>query len=279
MASPVSSPDSRSTTASDTAATSMSGKAASLQDVRTSSISGVSTMLGHTALMVICVLGQLGDEGADQPDHGMLGQAVDGVGREADQAGQGGGGHDGTTAPGREGGHQGPHPEDDPVHVDPDRPAVDGVGHLGDVGLAGGHPGIEMGEIDRRRSGRSPRRRCPATPRTDRRRPGARVPRARRPPARPRRRPDRRRPPRPRLGQAGGGGQADPRSPAGDHGHLAGKRSHWFLAGDPIRAPPGDAAGARVTLPGTWGILGGADFRRISRLPEHETLPMRPSPQ
>ena len=96
--------------------TSMSGKPLPSSSSRMSSMSGVSTMLGQTALMVMLVLGQLGDERADQADHGVLGQAVDGVGREADEPGQRGGGHDGAAAPGGQGAGPGP------AHRRPPRP-------------------------------------------------------------------------------------------------------------------------------------------------------------
>ena len=163
---------------------------------------------------------------------------------------------------------QRPYAEHHAVDVDPDRPPVGIVGEVDDVGLTGHDPGIEMGQVDaavavgdrgddpgpRRRvtdiglQGQAPHlvggplRRCPVEVDDGHRRSG--------------------------LGQAGGRGQPDSRSTAGDHGHLACELSH--------RVPLASVSGCRadpavipdLTLPGHWGILGG----RSDALPVRRTL-------
>ncbi len=226
MAWPVSSPARQSTTAADTAAGIDEGEPAGLEQVAAvPDERGVHDARAHRVDGDV-VLGQLRYHRPDQPHHRVLGQAVDGVGREADQSGQRGGGHDGAPAPGRQGGHQGPRPVDHPVDVDRHDPAVGVVAEGRDVGLPGHHPGVEVGQVDATETGGDglddPRPLVRAAhiglqPQPTDGRGGPRCGRSVEVDHRDR---------HARVGQAGGGGQADPRSAAGDHRHSSGQVSH-----------------------------------------------------
>ncbi len=204
------------------------------------------------------MLGQLGAERPDQADHGVFGQAVDGIGGESDETGQRRRGHDGTAAAGGHGRRHRPHAEEYAVDVDAHGPPVDVVGDLGDVGLTGGNAGIEVGQVDPPESGGDGV--DDGRPRigsadigldTDPTEPGGRP--LRRIPVEIHQRHR-----RPGIGQPGGRSQADARSTPGDDRHLPRKRSHWLPhdSSTACRPPPYRAPGAYWE--GAAGALGRA---------------------